>query len=128
MVECNIDIGDKVYVGGIEPNDEYNHINGKVGVVNDILFVLNDIYAEYQAEVIIDNKSHFLNVIYLYNIEDFDSYIYDGLFDSSPYDYYFDIYDVVDEPIITFGENGINYLIAKTRKSTLNVFAINSLN
>ena len=97
-------------------------------MVLDIIFVDDGDYFEYKAEVKIENESHYVNIIYLYNVEDFDCFIYDGLFENPPFEFYLDTYNVVGEPFLGLTTSGISNLIAQGSDGYFEVFALTSLN
>lgn len=128
MVDYNIDIGERVYISGIHKGHEYQHLNHKIGVVKDVIYVDDGFTYECKAEVQIKGESHLVNVFFLFKLNDFDAYIYDDLLEESPYDYAFRLYEVVYKPILVFNDDGLSFLYCRTKNDTVTSFSVTSIN
>ena len=96
MVNCNVEIGDKIFIGGLYGSD-FKMINHKIGKIDKLMFTSNEYYSTYLADVRIDNMIFPINLTYVYKINDLDTYDYDGILDGdSPLEYYFTKFKIIE--------------------------------
>lgn len=128
MVDNEIQIGDRVYIGGIF-GDDFKMINNKVGIVKRIMFSSSEHYATYLVDVSINGKIFPLNLSFVYKLDDFDIYDYDGLLNgSSPLEFYFKKFRIIGRPSLLYDQLGLNHLYCKTKDNNIQPLTITSLN
>lgn len=129
MVDCNIDIGDLVYIGGII-GDEFKIINNKVGEIKRVMFSSDEYYTTYLVDVIVNGEIFPVNLNYIYKIDDLDTYEYASLFigNSSPLDYYFKLYNTTGKEVMLYDQYGQNYLYCQTKDNYIKQLVLTSLN
>lgn len=127
MVNINIGIGDKVYVGGIF-GDDFKIINNKTGTVKRIMFSSNENYNTYLIDVDINGDIFPLNLSYVFKVDDFDTYDYDELLSEYPLEYYLETFQIIGTPTLMYDQLGLNYLYCKTKEFKVKPLMITSIN
>lgn len=127
MVDCNIDIGDKVYVGGIYGKD-FEIVNNKIGTISNIVFASYQDYSTYLVDVVINGEIFPLNLSYVYKLNDLDTYDYEGILEDYPLEYYFNKFEITGEALIRHDEEGSCKVISKTKNGIAKVFYLTSIN
>lgn len=135
MVNSNIDIGDRVYIGGIY-GDDFEVVNNKLGRIDSIVFASYQGYSTYLVDVIIDGQIFPINIGYVYKIDDLDTYDFEGILEEYPIGYFFNKFEIKGEAVISHyrGQNkndlerGTTKIISKTKNNIAKIFYITSPN
>lgn len=129
MVDNNVEIGDKVLIGGLYGED-FTEINNKIGTVKKIMFSSSQHYVTYIVDVSIKGIIVPVNLAYVYKIEDLDIYDYDlNTLDAlNPIEYYIEKFNIVGETHLLIDQWGKSYLFCKTRDNNMQSLALTNLN
>ena len=129
MVDTNVEIGDKVLIGGLYGED-FVEINNKIGTIKKIMFSSSQHYVTYIVDVLIDGFIVPINLSYIYKLEDLDIYDYDSSFIEAlnPLQFYIDKFNVVGETHLLIDQWGKSYLFCKTRENNMQPLALTNLN
>ena len=128
MVNYDVEVGDKIYVGGIY-GDDFKMFNNKVGKVDAIIFNSNQFFSTYLVDVVVNKTIFPVNLSYIYKLNDLDTYDYgDLLEDEEPLNHYFNKHNITGEAVIKYDEDGLNQVVCKTNKGIGKVFYLTSIN
>jgi hypothetical protein len=127
MVNCNVEIGDKVYIGGIYGKD-FEMFNNKIGKIDKIIFVSYEDYSTYLVDVMVNGIIFPVNFSYIFKVDDLDTFDYDEILNDSPLDYYFKKNNITGKAIIHYDEDGLNKVICKSQNNDAKVFYLTSIN
>jgi hypothetical protein len=129
MVDTNVEIGDKVLIGGLYGED-FIEINNKTGIIKKIMFSSSQNYVTYIVDVLIDGLIVPINLSYIYKLDDLDIFDYDTSFVEAlnPIEFYIEKFNVVGDTHLLIDQWGKSYLFCKTRENNMQPLALTNLN
>lgn len=131
MFSNPVDIGDKVYIGGLFGFD-FTEINNKFGKVEKITFSSTPTFATYMADVLIDDeKVVTVNLAYLFkfdNIYGVNQQMHFSGSVSDPLNYYYRKFRVIGTPSLVMDELGRSFLFCQTRENSMESLTLTNLN
>lgn len=125
MIESVIDIGDKVYIGGLFGED-FKEVNNKIGIVNEIIFSSTPSYTTYIVNVLIGDTLVSVNLAYVFKLDQINEGLKSIVY--QPHIYFMKKLHITGIPDLVMDDLGRSMLFCRTRENTLQPLTLTNLN